>query len=122
MHSAGIHHHLVGLLLAVHGVAGRHRLVVLVSSTRLARKIKAVASFRRRRAHMSLGRPLLFDTYLQNENLGLPHEALALVSFEQRRDVLYADLPVVGVDVVVLAVAQENQQEAVHVRVVFLCR
>lgn len=73
VHGAGVHHHLVGLLLAVHGVAGRHRLVMFVSSTRLVRKIKAVASFRRRRAHMSLVRLLLFDTHTcQMKILGFP--------------------------------------------------
>lgn len=53
--------------------------------------------------------PALAHMYLKNKDLWLSHEALALVSFERTSDVLYLDLPIVGVDVVVLAVTQENQ-------------
>lgn len=117
VHRAGVHHHLVGLLLAVHGVAGRHRIVVLVSSARL---VKDSTFFYPDAAQRPPLQPALQlpDSHLQDEDLGLPHQALALVPFEHRCDILDADLPVVGVDVVVLSVAQEGQQEAVHVRVV----
>lgn len=53
--------------------------------------------------------------YLHNKDLGFSDEALALVSFEHGGDVLDADLAVVCVDVIVLAVAKEGEQEAVGV-------
>lgn len=58
--------------------------------------------------------------YLQHKDLGLPDQALALVTFEERRNVLDADLAVVGVHVLVLAVAQENEHEAIRIRVIIL--
>lgn len=62
--------------------------------------------------------------HLDNKDLWFPHEALALVSLEQGRHVLDADLAVVGEHVIVLAVAQEGEQEAVGIRMVLLggCR
>lgn len=65
---------------------------------------------------------LLLDTNLENEDLGLANEALALVSFEVFHDLLCLDHPVIGVDLVIFSVAHEHQQEAVHLRVVFHCR
>lgn len=35
VHGAGVHHHLIRLQLAVHGIAGGHWIVVLVSAARL---------------------------------------------------------------------------------------
>lgn len=60
------------------------------------------------------------STYLQNKDLRLSHKALAVISFEQRYNVLDADLIIVGVDMIVLSVAQEDQQKAVDVRMVGL--
>ena len=59
-----------------------------------------------------------YISYLQDKDLWFPYKALALVSFEHGCDVLDFDLAVVGINVVVLTVAQEDEQEAVCVRVI----
>lgn len=53
--------------------------------------------------------------YLKYEDLWFSHKAPALVSFEQGCDVLNIDLSIVGVNLIVLAVAQEDEQKAVYV-------
>jgi len=60
--------------------------------------------------------------YLQYKDLGLAHEASALVSFEQGGDLLDADLAILGVHLVLLPVTQEDAHEAVRVQVVRLPR
>ena len=56
-----------------------------------------------------------FDLYLKYEDLWLSHKAAALVSFEHGGDILNADLSIVGPDMTILAVAQEDEQKAVCV-------
>lgn len=111
--SAGVHHHLVGLQLAVHGVAGGHGVIVLVSAACLVTSTFV--------GDHSLGGVLLkSSSYLQHKDLWLPDEGPALISFEEGCDVLDADLAIVRIYVVVLAVAQEDQQEAVCVGMIGL--
>lgn len=112
---------LVGRLLAAHGATGHHWHIKPVSSICLE-KNAAVASFQHYCLRISLILLRLLDTNLENEDLWLANEAHALVSFELFYDLLCMDRPIIGVDLVIVSVAQENQQEAVHVRVVFFCR
>ena len=60
--------------------------------------------------------------YLDYKDLGLPDKALALVSFEKGCDILDAELLIVRVYHVLVAVTQEDTQEAVLVHVVSLRR
>lgn len=51
--------------------------------------------------------------YLQYKDLWLSYKASALVSFEHGRDIRDADLAIVGVNLVIYAMAQEHEQKAV---------
>jgi len=47
--------------------------------------------------------------YLHYKDLRLSHKTLALVSFEQWCDILETDLAVVGVNVIIFTMAQEDE-------------
>lgn len=53
--------------------------------------------------------------YLKYEDLWFSHKAPALVSFEHGGDILNADLFIVGPDMILLTVTQEDEQKAVCV-------
>lgn len=53
--------------------------------------------------------------YLYNKDLWLSHKGFALIPFEQGCDMLNANLSIVGVNMIILAVAQEDEQKAVYV-------
>lgn len=58
---------------------------------------------------------LNFCIYLYYKELWLSCKTLALVSFEHGRDLLDANLPIVCENMIILAMAQEDEQKAVSI-------
>ena len=56
-----------------------------------------------------------FCIYLYYKDLGLSCKTLALVSFEHGCDVLDANLAIISENMIILAVAQEDEQKAVGI-------
>lgn len=116
----GIHHQLISLHLAVHVVTGGHGIVVLVSTARLMVDITCSMSRTADFLEVCESNGCFVCVYLQYKDFRLSYKALAPVSFEQSCDILDADLSIVGVNVIVLTVAQEDAHKAVCVGMVGL--
>lgn len=97
--------------------SGGHRQVLLRAALLKLRALHQVKHCKKNKQqdHTRGLNRVFVDMYLQNKDLWLSHEALAFVSFEQGRDILNADLAIEGVNVIVLAVAQEHEHKAVHI-------